>query len=98
MHLKFYFFNQILSGTGPVNVNASLTNVSVTGFGNAKILQNKVNPRTYDFLTKVQLPKLRIDGHYILLGRILVIPLRGNGNCWFDASKCNLSFVKIRIN
>lgn len=68
-------------------MNASLTNVSITGFAGAQILQNKVNPRTYDFLTKVYMPKLRIDGKYSLLGRILVIPLRGQGSCWFDASE-----------
>lgn len=68
-------------------MNASLSDVTVRGFGNTTILYNSVDPETYDFFTKLHLPRLRIDGDYELLGRILVIPLRGKGNCWFDASK-----------
>lgn len=80
-------FQILQGGGGPVTVNASLTNVTVLGFGNTKIVQNIVDPETYDFYTKLTLPRLRIDGDYELLGRILVIPLRGKGSCWFDASK-----------
>lgn len=82
------FLLQILQGGGgPVTVNASLSDVTVLGFGNTTILYNSVNPKTYDFFTKLHLPRLRIDGNYELIGRILVIPLRGKGICWFDASK-----------
>lgn len=81
-------------------MNASLTNVTVVGFGNTQVVYNSVDPVTYDFLTKLRLERLRIDGHYELLGRILVIPLRGKGNCWFDAStyKLQYKFYIIRIN
>ncbi|XP_044758025.1 uncharacterized protein LOC123316115 [Coccinella septempunctata] len=77
-------------GGGPVTVNASLTNVTVRGFGKTKILYNSVDPKTYDFLTKLHLDKLRMEGDYRLLGRILVIPLRGKGNCWFDAKNISI--------
>ncbi|XP_018562542.1 uncharacterized protein LOC108904454 isoform X2 [Anoplophora glabripennis] len=72
-------------GGGPVTVNASLSNVTVLGFGNTKIVHNSVDPKTFDFYTKLHLPRLRIDGNYDLFGRILVIPLKGRGTCWFDA-------------
>lgn len=79
---------QILQGGGgPVTVNASLTNVTVTGFGKTEVLYNSVDPVTYDFVTKLRLERLRLEGLYNLFGRILVIPLRGRGNCWFDASE-----------
>lgn len=68
-------------------MNASLSNVTVVGFGNTEIVHNSVDPKTFDFYTKLHLPRLRIDGNYDLLGRILVIPLKGRGTCWFDASK-----------
>lgn len=70
-----------------MTVNASLGDVTVRGFGNTTILYNSVDPETFDFFTKLHLPRLRIDGQYELIGRILVIPLRGKGRCWFDASK-----------
>ncbi|KAK9881031.1 hypothetical protein WA026_014374 [Henosepilachna vigintioctopunctata] len=82
----------VLQGAGgPVTVNASLTNVTVRGFGKTEVQYNSVDPKTYDFLTKLHLDRLRLEGNYELLGRILVIPLRGKGNCWFDAK--NISIV-----
>ncbi|KAL3276724.1 hypothetical protein HHI36_012094 [Cryptolaemus montrouzieri] len=83
---------QILQGGGgPVTVNASLTNITIRGFGKTDVLYNSVHPKTFDFLTKLHLDRLRLEGNYHLLGRILVIPLRGRGNCWFDAK--NISIV-----
>ncbi|XP_065170545.1 protein takeout-like [Atheta coriaria] len=82
---------KILQGAGPVNVNASLSNVTVVGFAHTKIVENRVDPVTYDFHTDLRLPRLRIDGRYVLLGRILVIPLRGIGQCWFDARNLEIS-------
>ncbi|XP_031333010.1 circadian clock-controlled protein-like [Photinus pyralis] len=81
---------KILQGAGPVNVNASLTNVTVRGFGHTHIVSNLVDPKDYDFYTKLHLPKLRIDGNYVLLGRILVIPLQGRGKCWFEAKDLDI--------
>lgn len=75
-----------------MNVNASLTNVTVVGFGNSQILLNTVDPVKYDFYTKLRLPKIRIEGNYNLLGRILLIPLRGKGKCWFEASMLHFGF------
>lgn len=83
-----FMFQILQGGGGPVTVNASLTNVTVVGFGDTKVALNKVDPVTYDFHTSLSLARMRIDGNYELLGRILVIPLRGKGSCWFDASKC----------
>ncbi|KAF7282905.1 protein takeout-like [Rhynchophorus ferrugineus] len=89
--LKVPIVNILQGGGGPVTVNASLTDVTIVGFGNTNILYNSVDPDTYDFYTKLHLPKLRIDGNYELLGRILVIPLKGKGTCWFDARDLNIN-------
>ncbi|KAG5881282.1 hypothetical protein JTB14_028661 [Gonioctena quinquepunctata] len=89
--LKVSQLNILQGGGGPVTVNASLTNVTVLGFSNTTILHNSVDPETYDFYTKLVLPRLRIDGNYELLGRILVIPLRGKGTCWFDAKNLEIN-------
>ncbi|XP_050305627.1 uncharacterized protein LOC126742855 [Anthonomus grandis grandis] len=89
--LRVPFVKILQGGGGPVTVNASLTDVSVVGFGNTKIVLNSVDPETYDFYTKLHLPRLRIDGNYELLGRILVIPLRGKGSCWFDAKDLDIN-------
>ncbi|CAG9822469.1 unnamed protein product [Phaedon cochleariae] len=89
--LKIPALKILQGGGGPVTVNASLSDVTILGFANTKILYNSVDPKTYDFYTKLFLPRLRIDGNYELLGRILVIPLRGKGVCWFDAQNLTIN-------
>lgn len=91
--LKLDAIKILQGGGGPVTVNASLTNVTVKGFGKTDILYNNVDPTTFDFHTKLHLDRLRIDGSYELNGRILVIPLRGKGNCWFDAKDININAI-----
>ncbi|XP_026280271.1 uncharacterized protein LOC113207790 [Frankliniella occidentalis] len=75
---------RIFQGDGPVNVNAKLRNVKIVGFSGARIESNTVDPETYSFVTKLRIPKLRIDGEYSLRGRVLLLPLQGHGTCWFE--------------
>lgn len=65
---------RILQGEGPVSVNASLSKVKVTGFSKTKVMENVVN-KDYSWVTTVKLPKMRLEGNYHMMGRILVIPL-----------------------
>lgn len=65
---------RILQGEGPVSVNASLSKVKVTGFSRTKVVENIVN-KDFSWVTIVKLPKMRLEGNYHMMGRILVIPL-----------------------
>ncbi|XP_045494943.1 circadian clock-controlled protein daywake-like [Colias croceus] len=84
---------RILQGEGPVNVNAALDDVIVTGFGKTIVLLSQVDSKTYDFYTKVRVPKIRIQGTYDLKGKILLIPLVGRGKCWFEPSNMTIDIV-----
>ncbi|KAJ2950151.1 hypothetical protein O0L34_g11503 [Tuta absoluta] len=84
---------RILQGDGPVNVNAALDNVIVTGFGKSEVLESMVDGKTYDFYTKVRVPKIRIEGTYDLRGKILLIPLVGRGQCWFEPSNMTIEML-----
>ncbi|XP_058444312.1 circadian clock-controlled protein daywake-like [Malaya genurostris] len=77
---------RILQGDGPVSVNASLSKVIVTGFAQTKVVRNVVNSKDFSWDTHIQLPKMRLEGNYLMQGRILVIPLNGHGKCWFEPS------------
>lgn len=66
---------RILQGEGPVSVNASLTRVKVIGFSKVKVIENQVSSKDYSWVTTVKLPKMRLEGNYHMMGRILVIPL-----------------------
>ncbi|KAI8422678.1 hypothetical protein MSG28_006449 [Choristoneura fumiferana] len=84
---------RILQGEGPVNVNAALDNVTVTGFGQTDVLLSQVDAKTYDFYTRVRVPKMRIEGTYDLKGKILLIPLVGRGLCWFEPTNMTIDIV-----
>ncbi|XP_047513300.1 circadian clock-controlled protein daywake-like [Pieris napi] len=84
---------RILQGDGPVNVNAALDDVTVSGFGKTDVLLSQVDSKTYDFYTKVRVPKIRIEGTYDLKGKILLIPLVGRGRCWFEPSNMTIDIV-----
>ncbi|XP_026732537.1 circadian clock-controlled protein-like isoform X1 [Trichoplusia ni] len=84
---------RILQGEGPVNVNAALDDVTVTGFGKTEVLSSQVDSKTYDFRTKVRVPKIRIEGTYDLKGKILLIPLVGRGICWFEPTNMTIDIV-----
>ncbi|CAB3223218.1 unnamed protein product [Arctia plantaginis] len=85
---------RILQGDdGPVNVNAALDHVTVTGFGKTEVLSSRVDRKTYDFHTKIRIPKIRIEGTYELKGKILLIPLVGRGLCWFEPSNMTIDII-----
>lgn len=66
---------RILQGEGPVSVNASLSKVKVTGFSKVKVIENQVSNKDFSWITTIKLPKMRLEGNYHMMGRILVIPL-----------------------
>lgn len=66
---------RILQGEGAVSVNASLSKVKVLGFSKVKVIENQVSSKDYSWTTNVYLPKMRLEGNYHMMGRILVIPL-----------------------
>lgn len=83
---------RVISGdNGPVGINATLKKVVVNGFKDVQILENvynqkpKINKVTWN--TILFLPKLKFDSQLRVVGRILLIPLNGNGKFNFEASK-----------
>ncbi|XP_013136879.1 PREDICTED: circadian clock-controlled protein-like [Papilio polytes] len=84
---------RILQGDGPVNVNAALDDVIVSGFGDTEVLLSQVDGKSYSFYTKVRVPKIRIEGTYDLKGKILLIPLVGRGLCWFEPTNMTIDIV-----
>lgn len=66
---------QILQGTGPVSLDARLTNLKIKGLSKGLIIDNKANVKDKIWTTVFQIPKLRVEGNYQMNGQILVIPL-----------------------
>lgn len=83
---------RVISGdNGPVGINATLKKVVVHGFKDVQILENvysqKPNINKVTWNTILFLPTLKFDSQLRVVGRILLIPLNGNGKFNFEASK-----------
>lgn len=63
------------SRDSPVNLDATLTKVRVLGFNKMRIVESQVSKKDYSWLTKVHIPRMRLEGNYNMNGRILLIPL-----------------------
>lgn len=85
---------RILQGEGPVSVNASLSKVKVIGFSKVKVVENQVSSKDYSWVTTIKLPKMRLEGNYHMMGRILVIPL----NVSFISSVICKSFSNLSLS
>jgi hypothetical protein len=65
----------VLQGSGPVAVNASLSNVKIVGMSSMFLVENQVSAKDYSWLTTMKIPKLRLDADYRMRGQILIIPI-----------------------
>jgi len=89
---------EVLGDGGPVSINTTITKATVTGFSNIKIVDIDINPKTYHSVTKLYIPKLRIEGNYEMKGRILVLPINGRGKCWFEPHGLDITlYLKNRL-
>ncbi|XP_017100835.1 protein takeout [Drosophila bipectinata] len=61
------------------SIAANLTELLISGFGKMVIKESKVSKKDFSWLTKIYLPKMRMDGMYKMVGKILLVPLSGAG-------------------
>lgn len=87
-------------GDGPVAVNSTLTDMLVRGLSKTTAVLHRLNPKTNTLDTRLQIPRLRVDAKYKLSGRLLVLPLSGNGDVTIEPENLdvrahlNLSLVE----
>lgn len=69
-------------GSGPINVNLEFKNIKLEGFSSGEFQAVKMDVKKYilDIIMKFNSP-IRIHGPYKVDGRVLVLPITGNGNC-----------------
>ncbi|XP_067619301.1 protein takeout-like [Eurosta solidaginis] len=79
-------------------VRANLTQLTVKGFATAVIKDNKVNRKDFSWITKMFIPKMRLEGNYKMEGRLLLIPLRGSGKMFIEIENLEITFyTKTRL-
>ncbi|XP_037950945.1 protein takeout-like [Teleopsis dalmanni] len=73
-----------------VTIRANLTNLLVRGLKELKIKESRVSKKDFSWETKIFIPHFRIDGNYKMEGRILLIPLSGNGKMFIELENLDI--------
>ncbi|XP_050665602.1 uncharacterized protein LOC126965874 [Leptidea sinapis] len=89
-----FIIPEIIAVSGDLaQLKASGKNVKVFGASNFTIKSVNVDLETYTIRARIRFPKLHLEGRYKLDTRILIIPLRGQGNLVANAVKCDAIVV-----
>lgn len=82
-----YFINFIQSETIGSAANfvlkSSIKDMNVLGFGNTQIkrMQTKFGKKNFAIRAEAEINSLKLVGQYSMNGKLLVLPIDGNGNC-----------------
>ncbi|KAJ9577480.1 hypothetical protein L9F63_005981 [Diploptera punctata] len=72
----------VTQGSGPVSIDSTFTNLHVEGITNYKINKMHVDPDNHRIDIEVELPYMYVYGDYTINGKVLVLPIQGNGDSW----------------
>ncbi|XP_055381539.1 circadian clock-controlled protein daywake-like [Condylostylus longicornis] len=73
-----------------VNINVDLSKLKLYGLTKIIVKESKVSSKDFSWKTTLLLPKMKIESDYGLQGRILLIPLNGNGKMILHISDLNV--------
>ncbi|XP_032593498.1 uncharacterized protein LOC6564096 isoform X2 [Drosophila grimshawi] len=73
-----------------VSISANITNLVIRGFGKMVLKESKVSKKDFSWQDHIYIPKMRIDGNYKMLGRVLIIPLHGSGTLFIEIGRIHL--------
>ncbi|XP_051172801.1 protein takeout-like [Leptopilina boulardi] len=67
---------------GAVRVHALFSNITAFGPGNYSVTKVRVNITTLRLDLHLKIPKIDLQGHYKVVGNILLFPIQSEGNFW----------------
>ncbi|KAI5715540.1 hypothetical protein M8J77_017892 [Diaphorina citri] len=66
---------------GPMSLKFTLFNATHYGFSKSKVKKVEANPAKYSFDYQLLIPKFEIVAEYDILGKLLMMPVHGQGVC-----------------
>jgi hypothetical protein len=75
----------------PVNIGLNFTNIDLTGLSNAtfyKVMGFNSNPEGDKLDIRFKSPKVTISGPYKINGKVLILPIQGNGKTNLTLGEC----------
>ncbi|XP_064076889.1 protein takeout-like [Vanessa tameamea] len=64
---------------GPISVTSSYTDVSVRGPSTMRVKDVQVHSAKHEVIATLHIPELRMKGNYNLKGKLLMLPIEGDG-------------------
>ncbi|KAF4528512.1 hypothetical protein B566_EDAN015251, partial [Ephemera danica] len=83
----------VSQGEGAVSMTLTMTNVVATGFKDVQVIssaQEEIKPGSTNMVSEVLVPDLKLLADYEIEGRILVLPIKGQGRCNFTLSNVHV--------
>nr|CAH7712250.1 unnamed protein product [Callosobruchus chinensis] len=78
-------------GKGTVHVTQHFKNLQLHGLTGSKVLSASVDFKEKKLYARSITPYLRLQGHYTMAGKILLLPIVGDG-------ECNITLINTKIN
>ncbi|XP_073814733.1 protein takeout-like [Musca autumnalis] len=96
LHLDELNFKQ--DNNDAASLRAKLTDLQISGLSRFQITESRVSKKDFSWLTKLVFPKFKIQGHYKMDGRVLLLPLKGEGQMVIDIDTMNATMrTKTRL-
>ncbi|XP_034255236.1 uncharacterized protein LOC117653567 [Thrips palmi] len=74
-------------GGGALSMDMTLSDAELVGFKNAKVESFKADMNKYKFVATMRTPNLDLNSLYKVVGRVLLIPINGNGKTTIKMQK-----------
>jgi len=83
----------VKQGSGPVSIDSTFIDLKINGISNYEILNVRSNLDENRIEIDAKLPYMYNEGDYLINGKILVLPITGNGDSWSNYTDVTIKAV-----
>ncbi|KAH8332741.1 hypothetical protein KR074_009972 [Drosophila pseudoananassae] len=76
--------------SGAIYLHSTYRNVKVTGISKHTVNELRLEPSKLKFIVSLTFPKLHMESEYSIKGKIMMMPLLGDGHCSIDLRNITL--------
>ncbi|XP_062122916.1 protein takeout [Drosophila sulfurigaster albostrigata] len=70
--------------SGAIYLHSTYKNVKITGMSTHKLNELTIDPSQMKFVVAMTFPKLHLESEYNIKGKIMMMPMLGDGHCFVD--------------
>ncbi|XP_075147650.1 protein takeout-like [Haematobia irritans] len=80
------------------SIRATLSDLNVSGLSRIQVKESRVSKKNFEWLTKLFFPTFKLEGQYKMDGRILLLPLNGEGHMMIEIDSMDITMrTKTRL-